>query len=522
VESVIDYAIYLLDPEGRIISWNAGAERLKGYKAEEVLGQSFSMFFLPEAVEAKLPAQELATAALEGRFEKADWRLRKNGRKFWALVNLTAIRGSNGELLGFAKITRDMTAQKESEDTLKERNLQLERYRIIVEGVADYVIFTLDAEGRIAGWTASTQNIMGYTAEEALGRDYSLVFTPEEIEDGLPKREMEEAARNGACTTHARQVCRDGTRKWVNGVLTAVRDKTGKLTGYIRVARDMTAQKLHEEALALAAINLEKLVAERTRQLQETIAELRLKNKEKEVLLREVYHRVKNNLQVVQSLLKMRARSLRSIEAKLAIETSVQRIHVMALAHERLYNMPDVTSLPICTYLRDVIAGAIKSSSEQPETIDFELDSEEILLTLDVAIPFGLIANEIVTNCLKHGFPNGRSGKIHVSVRRIPGAVRMVVKDNGIGLPAGFDLANCTSMGLKLSESLAHQLGGHLEFTSCDGCQVQADLTRLGQQVEKIADRELGSAGGGGADFRFILKPDERAFRLEEHSQTRA
>ncbi len=495
VESVTDYAIYMLDPEGRVTSWNVGAERLKGYKAEEVLDRSFSMFFLPEAVEAGVPAQELAAAALEGHFENAGWRLRKDERKFWALITLTAIRGSNGELLGFAKITRDMTAQKESEDALKSLNAQLERYRIIVEGVADYSIYTLDAEGRIDSWTKATGNIVGHTVEEALGSDYSLVFTPEEIEDGLPRQEMEEAARNGYCATEGWRVCRDGKRNWVIGVLTAVRDETGKLTGYIRVARDMTTKKLHEESLALTAIDLENRVVERTVQLQETVAELRVNNKEKEVLLREVYHRVKNNLQVVQSLLKMRGRSLRSVEARRAIETSVQRIHVMAMAHERLYNMPDVTSLPICTYLRDVIAGAIKSNSEQPDSIDFELDSEEILLTLHVAIPFGLMVNEIVTNCLKHGFADGRSGKILVSVRRIPGAVRMIVKDNGVGLPADFDLANCNSMGLKLAASLAHQLGGHLNFSSDDGCRVQADLTRLNPQIaKKKEDRQLDEA----------------------------
>ena len=245
---------------------------------------------------------------------------------------------------------------------------------------------------------------------------------------------------------------RDGTRNWVSGVLTAVYDETGRLTGYIRVSRDMTLQKL-------TAVDLENRVVERTKQLQETVAELRVNNKEKEVLLREVYHRVKNNLQVVQSLLKMRARSLRSVEAKRAIETSVERIDVMALAHERLYNMPDVTSLPMSTFLNDVIAGAVKANSEQPEKIDIGLDCEEIFLTLHLAIPFGLMLNELVTNSLKHGIPKGSPGQIEVSVRRVAGAVRMIVKDNGVGFPADFDLATCTSMGLKLASSLAHQLG---------------------------------------------------------------
>ena len=457
-----------------------------------MLGKNFSVFFLPEAVEAGVPAQELASAARDGRYETEEWRRRKDGSRNWALVALTAIRGADGELHGFAQISRDMTEQKRAQDALKKLNAQLERYRTIVEGVANYAIYTLDAAGRIDSWSSGTQNVVGYTAEEVQGREYSMVFTPEEIEDGLPQREMDEAARNGHCATQGWRVCRDGSRSWVSGMLTAVRDESGRLTGYIRVARDMTMQKRQAESLELTAIDLEGRIVERTRQLEETVVALRAKNEEKEVLLREVYHRVKNNLQVVQSLLKMRGRDLRSVEARRAIETSVQRIHVMAMAHERLYNMPEVTSLPICTYLREVIAGAIKSNSEHPDSIDFEFDSEEILLTLHLAIPFGLMVNEVVTNCLKHGFAGDRPGKILVSVRRIPGAVRMIVKDNGVGLPADFDFANCNSMGLKLAASLAHQLGGNLKFSSDDGCQVQADLTRLGQQVEESEEEAPG------------------------------
>ena len=324
--------------------------------------------------------------------------------------------------------------------------------------MADYVIFTLDKEGRIDSWTDGSRNTTGYASEEVLGREYSMVFPAEDMKDDLPRREMEEAARNGYCATEGWRVCRDGSRNWVSGVLTAVRDETG------RSDRIHPCGPRHDVAEADSAVDLENRVVERTKQLQETVAELRVNNNEKEVLLREVYHRVKNNLQVVQSLLKMRARSLRSVEAKRAIETSVERIHVMAMAHERLYNMPDVTSLPISTYLRDVIAGAIKANSDHPDSIDFELDCEEIFLTLHMAIPFGLMINEIVTNCLKHGFGDGRPGKIHVLVRRIPGAVRMIVKDNGVGLPADFDLAKCTSMGLKLAANLRINWAGILNL----------------------------------------------------------
>ena len=465
VECVADYAIYMLDPKGQVVTWNEGAERSKGYKAEEIQGKNYSIFFLPEDAKVGLPTRELMAAARDGRYETEAWRRRKDGTKFWALVTLTAIRGPEGELRGFAKVTRDMTAQKASEEVLRRQNAELERYRIIVENIVDYVIFTLDAEGRIDSWSPGARNVLGYSAEEALGREYSLVFTPEEIESGEPQKEMAEAARNGHCTTDDWRVRRDGRIIWVSGALTAVRDETGKPTGYIRVARDMTAQKRLEEARRGMTADLEIRVAERTREL--------------EVLLREVYHRVKNNLQVIQSLLKMRARLLPEGETRAAIDSTVQRIFAMSLAHEHLYRMQDLAHLSLSEYLRDLFNGVEASNSVQPGQIRLQLDAEEILLNLDHAIPFGLLANELLSNSFKHGFPEGKKGTIKLSVHRVEGVVRMVVSDDGIGLPEDFDAAKGVSMGLKLAVSLAHQLGGSLEFSSGKGCRAQADLTRL-------------------------------------------
>jgi PAS domain S-box-containing protein len=515
VECVTDYAIYMLDPEGRVVTWNAGAERLKGYKAEEVLGRNYSIFFLPEDVEAGVPAQELAAAAHVGRYETQARRLRRDGTKFWALVTLTAIHDGKGELRGFANVTRDMSAQKAAEEVLRSHNAQLESYRIIVENIDSYVIFTLDVEGRINSWSPGARNVLGYTAEEVIGREYSIVFTPEEVEAGKPLQEMEEAERNGSFAIEGWRVRRDRTLFWASGVLTAVWDEAGKLTGFIRVARDMTEQKQMEDAQthltaglevrvrertlqmedaqARLAAELEDRVQERTLLLEANMEDLRRRNaaaeasaqnaarelQEKEVLFREIHHRVKNNLQVVQSLLKMEVRTLPPSEARAAIESMVLRVRSMAMVHERLCQMPGLASLSLAGYLRDIFEGAIASYSIQPGQIRFDLDAEDILLNLDRAIPFGLLANELISNSLKHGFPAGRKGTISVSIHRMAGAVRMVVQDNGIGLPMNFDAGSCKSMGLKLVESLAHQLGGALLFTSQQGCHVQGDFTRL-------------------------------------------
>jgi PAS domain S-box-containing protein len=515
VEGVTDYAIYMLDPEGRVVTWNAGAERSKGYKAEEILGKNYSIFFLPEDAEAGEPARELAEAEREGQYQTEAWRMRKDGAKFWAIVTLTAIRDGQGELRGFAKVTRDMSAQKAAEEVLRSHNAQLESYRIIVENIDSYAIFTLDVEGRINSWSPGARNVVGYTAEEVMGREYSIVFTPEEIRAGKPLQEMEEAERNGSCVTESWRVRRDGARCWASGSLTAVRNETGKLTGFIRMARDMTGHKQiedaqarlagglevrvrertlqMEDAQARLAAELEDRVRERTLQLEANMEELRRRNaeaeasainaarelQEKEVLFREIHHRVKNNLQVVQSLLKMEVRTLPPSEARAAIESMVLRVRSMAMVHERLCQMPGLASLSVAGYLRDIFDGAIASYSIQPGQIKFDLDAEDILLNLDRAIPFGLLANELLSNSLKHGFPAGRKGTIAVSIHRVAGAVRVVMQDNGIGLPMNFDAGNCKSMGLKLVESLAHQLGGALQFTSKQGCHVQGNFTRL-------------------------------------------
>jgi PAS domain S-box-containing protein len=396
--------------------------------------------------------------------------------------------------------------------------LALSRTRIhaLLERSRDYAINELDSQGRILTWNEGSRRIYDRTASEALGQNYSILFTPAEIAAGEPARQLEEASRSSEAVHSAGwRTGADGEEIWAEVELVAARNISGLFNGFTRVLHDLTCHKRAEEHLretnriqGESAAELERRVAERTLQLEATVEELRRKNeeiatfagvvshdlKEKEVLLREVYHRVKNNLQVVQSLLKLRARSLSDGDARNAIETSVQRVQVMAMVHERLYRMPDLASLSLVAYLRDVARGAILSHSERPDQVEFEMDAVEIPLTLDRAVPFGLLTNELISNCLKHGLPHGRPGKIRVSVACIPGAVRFIVEDNGVGLPENFDAAISTSMGLKLAASLAHQLGGRLEFTSSNGCHIQADLTRLGRNGENgsCADGALG------------------------------
>jgi PAS domain S-box-containing protein len=365
LESVVDYAIYMLDTQGRIATWNAGAERLKGYTSDEVLGRHFSMFFTPKAVAAGLPEKALVIAASDGRFECYDWRQRKGGERFWALVTLTVIHGQSGTLDRFAVITRDMTTQK-----------------------------------------------------------------------------------------------------------------------------------LLQESQAKQTIALEARVKERTLQLETTNKELRIKNEEvesllttirreldeKELLLREVHHRVKNNLQVVKSLLRLGARSSGSGDRLDTIQAAVQRIQVIATAHERLYQVPNLDRLTLSTYISEIAEGVIAANADPAIPIQLNMEFDDISLPLDLAIPLGLLVNELLSNCLKHAFPQADASTIWLSARIVPGAVCVRVRDNGKGLPENFDASRSQSMGLRLAQSLAHQLGGQLESSSNHGCQVEAILQRLAPQ----------------------------------------
>jgi two-component sensor histidine kinase/CheY-like chemotaxis protein len=199
----------------------------------------------------------------------------------------------------------------------------------------------------------------------------------------------------------------------------------------------------------------------------------------KDVLLREVHHRVKNNLQVIQSLLRMQAASLQDEETREAVATMAQRVYAMARVHERLYQTSDVKDLPVESYLRDLFDGAVDSRSLEQGRIQLKLDAENVPLSLERAVPFGLLINELVCNSLKHGFRDGRAGTVEIEVHRKESGTHIAVKDDGIGLPPNFDATASPSMGLQVAAGLARQLGGKLAFTSENGCCVRSVLERI-------------------------------------------
>jgi PAS domain S-box-containing protein len=246
VESVKDYAIYMLDPEGRVASWNAGAERITGYLAAEVIGRHFSMFYPTEDVAQCKPARELEIAVAEDRYEEEGWRIRKGGQRFWGSIVLTSVYDGRGVLRGFAKVVRDLTDRRRAEELLRHSE---QRNRLLLESVKDYAIFMLDADGRVATWNAGAQAMKGYRGDEVLGRHVSIFYTPEDAQRGLPAQLLRAAAATGRSDDEGWRVRRDGSRFWADVVLSPVKDVAGRLIGFAKVTRDLTIQREAAERL---------------------------------------------------------------------------------------------------------------------------------------------------------------------------------------------------------------------------------------------------------------------------------
>ena len=240
IQSIVDYAIYMLDCDGFVTSWNSGAERIKGFSAEEIVGKHFSSFYTEEDRTAGMPEKVLETARQQGKYQGEGWRVRKDGSRFWASVVVDRINDENGELIGFAKITRDMTEARNAQQALLDAE---RRFRILVQGVTDYAIFMLDPEGRVANWNAGAQRIKGYTPDEIVGEHFSRFYTREEFDAGVPKRALETAREVGRYESEGWRVRKDGSRFWASVVIDSIRDDGGELIGFAKITRDMTEKR---------------------------------------------------------------------------------------------------------------------------------------------------------------------------------------------------------------------------------------------------------------------------------------
>ena len=246
VQSVVDYAIFMLDVEGHVTSWNAGAHRFKGYEADEVIGEHFSCFYTAEDREQQVPRIALETVQREGRFATEGWRVRKDGTRFWAHVLIDRIRDPAGQLVGFATVTRDLTDRRAAEQELRASE---ERFRLLVQSVTDYAIYMLDPDGRVSSWNAGAERFKGYSSDEIIGEHFSRFYTEEDREAGIPRIALDTARNEGRFEAEGWRVRKDGSRFWATVIIDPIRNEAGELIGFTKVTRDLTEKRAIEEQL---------------------------------------------------------------------------------------------------------------------------------------------------------------------------------------------------------------------------------------------------------------------------------
>jgi PAS domain S-box-containing protein len=438
VESVRDYAIFMLDPDGVVLTWNPGAERFKGYRADEIIGQHFSRFYLPEALECGLPAYELEVAKDTGVFEDEGWRVRKDGSLFWANVVITAVRNPQGELLGFAKVTRDLTQRRAHEEELRRSE---ERFRLLVEGVAEYAIFMLDPNGRVSTWNVGAERIKGYRASEIIGQHFSIFYPNDVKESGWPDHELQVAAEKGGFVDNGWRLRKNGTRFWANVTITALRDDTGHLVGYAKLTRDMTEAK-RVEAIEIANQQREEMLdAERSARIAAQRA-IRLKDEFLATLSHELRTPLSAILGWTQVLL--RGESLKEPDTqKRAIDVIERNARAQVRLIDDLLDMSrimagkirlDLNQVSFASVVEAAVDSAMPSAEAKGIRLKSILGASGDIVSADAARLQQVVWN-LLTNAIKFT-PKG--GQIQVLLQRVNSHLELSVSDTGIGIPASY------------------------------------------------------------------------------------
>ena len=245
VQGIVDYAIYRLDAEGTVLSWNPGAERFMAYTAAEIVGRNYACFFSDEDLARGAPMGGLAIAREVGRYEGEGWRRRKDGSRFWASVVIDRLHDSGGAFAGFTKITRDITDSRALHQALRQSE---QRFRLLVDSIVHYAIFTLDPEGRVTSWNLGAERAKGYTRDEILGASYTRFFTAEDQAVGKPEQTLAAARANGRFEGEAWRVRKDGSKFLANIVIDLMHDQDGNFVGYAKITRDITEKRALETA----------------------------------------------------------------------------------------------------------------------------------------------------------------------------------------------------------------------------------------------------------------------------------
>jgi PAS domain S-box-containing protein len=472
VETVRDYAIFALDPTGHVLTWNAGAQRFKGWRAEEIIGRHFSLFYSPVDLASNKPERMLRAAERNGSAEDEGWRIRKDGTRFWADVVITALRDKTGQLVGFAKVTRDLTERREAEEQLRRSE---ERFRLLVQSVKDYAIFMLDPDGRVATWNEGAQRIKGYSTKEIVGRHFSVFYPQQKVAERFPQYELKMAKETGRFEDEGWRVRKDGSLFWASVVMTALFAPDGTLVGFAKVTRDLTERKQAEERAIADA-----------RRVAETEAASRAKSE----FLATLSHELRTPLNAIGGYTDLMVAEVSGpinetyLEYLSRIKTSQQ--HLLALVNE-LLNLSRVEAgqidykfelIALPELLHDIEAMILPQTDAKGLTFQIVNCSADATAWTDEARAQQILLN-LLSNAVKF---TPRGGRVSIACSVNGDDVGISVLDTGPGIPEdqheaifqpfvqlGRSLTNIqegVGLGLAISRDLARGMSGDLKLES--------------------------------------------------------
>jgi PAS domain S-box-containing protein len=422
VDSIDEYAIFMLDLRGRVATWNRGAERLKGYTAAEIIGRHFSTFYTDEDIATGKPARVLAVAESLGRYAEEGARVRKDGTRFWASVVITPVRDEEGLLVGFAKVTRDVTQRRGSEELLRQGE---ERFRLIVENIHDYAIFMLDPEGNVLSWNIGAERTKGYRAREIVGRHVSLFYTPEDRAADKPERALKIAGTEGRYVEEGWRVRKDGSRFWASVIITRLLHQDGHLLGFAKVTRDLSDRRRAELALLHAKDELEEA------------------NADLQAFSASVAHDLRAPLRAIVGSAHILGERL----ADTAGPEEVRLLERIGLAARRMDSLTDGLLMLSRVTRGDLVVAELDLTALAAEVID-DLRASEPGRAVEYVAPARLVARgdrdllrAVLQNLLENAWKFSRPAtqpRIELGVAKHEGGAAYFVRDNGVG----FDMAH--------------------------------------------------------------------------------